>query len=283
MVDGSRARDQREVRGAWSSFQRHSFTEPGPDLAPYVSHFWYAEWDLRGQPPYRQLIVPYPHVHLSFVHDKPPAIHGVTRTHVFRVLEGAGRVIGAAFRPGCFRPFLGSPVSAITDRSVIASEVFGSDVPEREMAAAGGEAEMVGIMERFLRAHLPRHDPTAETVAEIVARIAAEPELTRVDTLADELGTSVRRLQRSFADYVGVGPKWVIRSYRLQEVSRRLAVGDRVDWARLAIELGYADQAHFTRDFTAMIGEPPTRYAERYPTPPPQGPSADRAVAVDKR
>ena len=35
-----------------------------------------------------------------------------------------------------------------------------------------------------------------------------------------------------------------------------------MDWAQLAADLGYADQAHLTRDFTATLGVPPTRYAE---------------------
>lgn len=44
-----------------------------------------------------------------------------------------------------------------------------------------------------------------------------------------------------------------------------MATGAGIDWAWLAAELDYADQAHFTRDFTAMAGESPTRYAQRYP------------------
>jgi len=268
MANRSAGRDNREVGGAWSTFQRHWYADPGPDLAPFVSRYWFAAWDLRGQSPYRQLIVPYPNVHLSFVSDTAAAVHGVARGHVFRVLEGAGRVFGVAFRPGCFRPFLRSSVSMITGRSVAAREIFGPDVPQRAMAETADEAEMVHVVERFLRAHLPRPDPMAQAVAGIVARIAAEPGIARVDTLADRLDTSVRRLQRLFAGYVGVGPKWVIRRYRLHDVTERLATGVAVDWARLAAELGYADQAHFTRDFTAMVGESPTRYAERYPTPP---------------
>ena len=268
MANGAAGREDRGLRGAWSSFQRHWQADPGRDLAPFVSRYWFVAWDLRGQAPYRQLIVPDPNVHLSFVNDTAAAVHGVARRHKYRVLEGAGRVFGVAFRPGCFRPFLRSPVSAITDRSVTAREVFGPDVPQQAMAQAADEGEMVHVAERFLRANLPRHDPTAQTVTAIVARIAAEPDITRVDTLADRLDTSVRRLQRLFAEYVGVGPKWVIRRSRLHEVNQRLATGFPLDWARLAAELGYADQAHFTRDFTAMIGEPPTRYAQRYPTRP---------------
>jgi transcriptional regulator GlxA family with amidase domain len=75
----------------------------------------------------------------------------------------------------------------------------------------------------------------------------------------------VRTLQRLFAEHVGPGPKWVIRRYRLQEVVGRLEAGGPVDWADLAATLGYADQAHLSRDFADLFGEPPTRYARRYP------------------
>lgn len=56
----------------------------------------------------------------------------------------------------------------------------------------------------------------------------------------------------------------MIRRYRLHEVTERLAAGSAVRWAELAAELGYADQSHLSRDFTALFGEPPGWYARRY-------------------
>jgi AraC-like DNA-binding protein len=248
------ARDARELRGAWATFQSFRYADPPADLAAHVSHYWFAEWDLRGQQPYRQKIVPYPHVHLTF-RDGAATVRGPERGHVVRVLEGRGEVFGVAFRPGCFRPFLGASVSTITGRSLAAAEVFGPDLPH-------GPAEAV---EEFLRARLPAHDSLTERAAAVVELVRAEPRIKRVDALAELAGLGVRRLQRLFAEYVGLGPKWVIRRYRLHEVGERLARGAEIDWARLADELGYADQAHFVRDFTAMFGEPPTAYAQRYP------------------
>jgi AraC-like DNA-binding protein len=74
----------------------------------------------------------------------------------------------------------------------------------------------------------------------------------------------MRGLQRLFAEYVGIGPKWVIRRYRLHEVTARMATDGVIDWAALAADLGYADQGHFIRDFKGIFGEPPTWYAQRY-------------------
>ncbi|MGH3243290.1 MAG: helix-turn-helix domain-containing protein, partial [Spirillospora sp.] len=75
-----------------------------------------------------------------------------------------------------------------------------------------------------------------------------------------------RGLQRLFHEYVGIGPKWVIRRYRMLEAAGRAEAGARVGWADLAAELGYTDQAHFTRDFTAAVGTPPARYAREAST-----------------
>ena len=94
-----------------------------------------------------------------------------------------------------------------------------------------------------------------------MARITDDPALRRVDQLSAASGISARSLQRLFADYVGVGPKWVMRRARLHEAAARADSGEPIDWAGLAADLGYADQAHLTRDFTATIGVPPARYA----------------------
>lgn len=264
MASRGTVHDPRACGDQWPRYQRHWSAAPAPELAWCVERYWAAEWDYRDQLPYQQLMLPYPNVHLSFRGDAPALVRGVARRYVVRELVGAERVFGVAFRPGCFRPFLGAPVRTITDRSIDAREVFGPDLPLPAVAAAPDAQAQRQLVERFLRAYAPPPDPAAEQAARIVASIAAEPELTRVDDLAGRLGTSVRRVQRQFAEYVGVGPKWVIRRYRLREVTDRMAAGGEIDWARLAVELGYADQAHLTRDFTAMLGESPTAYMRRY-------------------
>jgi AraC-like DNA-binding protein len=98
-------------------------------------------------------------------------------------------------------------------------------------------------------------------VAALVSRITDDPGLRRVDQLSASSGLTARSLQRLFADYVGVSPKWVMRRARLHEAAERADSGEPVDWALLASDLGYADQAHLTRDFTVTIGIPPSRYA----------------------
>ncbi|GAA3244462.1 DUF6597 domain-containing transcriptional factor [Dactylosporangium siamense] len=258
-------RDPRELSGAWSAFQRHGSTPPSPPLAGVVGRYWWATWDLRDQAPYRQLLPPTPSVHLTFPTDGPPLLRGVHRRHFHRVLSGAGGVLGVAFVPGTFRRFLDAPATTLTDRTVPAADIFGPDLPTFEFHDSGPPTGGTDAVDAFLAERLPS-DPVGDEVAAWVERASATPDLRRVDDLAALCGVGVRRLQRLFADHVGASPKWLLRRLRLQEVTDTLAAapGAPVDWAGLAADLGYVDQAHLSRDFTAMFGEPPTRYAARY-------------------
>jgi transcriptional regulator GlxA family with amidase domain len=99
--------------------------------------------------------------------------------------------------------------------------------------------------------------------ADLVALIGGDRAITRVAQVAKLAELTVRSLQRIFADYVGAGPKWVIQRCRLQDAAAYVAAAEAVDWASLADELGFADQAHLTRAFTATIGVPPAAYARQ--------------------
>ena len=237
--------------------------EPSGLLAPFLDFYWVVEWDLRGRPPHEQKILPHPNVNLAF-EASGTAVFGVDRRLFVRQISGRGRVLGVRFSPGGFHPFWNAPVSRLTDRTIPAAEVFGAGVAAAQEAilTAADDAAMVTRAEEFLTAARPEPDPVAESVAGIVAQINGDPALLRVDQLAAVTGLSVRKLQRLFAEYVGVGPKWVMRRARLHDAAQRADQGADVAWAELAADLGYADQSHLTREFTALIGIPPARYAD---------------------
>jgi AraC-like DNA-binding protein len=247
------------VASARFTLARH---RPAAALAPFVEYHWILRWDLRGQPPHSQTILPHPNVNLSF-EPTGAGIYGVDRRLFTRSLTGRGQVLGVRFRAGGFRPFWQAPVSQLTDRVVPAGRLFGPAAERARQAVmdARDDAGMIACAEALLLSMLPGCDPLAARAASLVDRIVADASLRRVDELALASGMTVRALQRLFAEYVGVSPKWVMRRARLHDAAARADSGEPVDWAGLAAALGYADQAHLTRDFTATIGVPPTRYA----------------------
>jgi AraC-like DNA-binding protein len=194
------------------------------------------------------------------------AVYGVDRKIFTRRLSGAGKALGVRFRPGGFRPFNSRPIFSLNDRVVPASRLFGPAADEAcavVMAADADDAAMIAAATGLLRGFGAAVDPVVEQAAGLAKRITEDPGLQRVAQLAEVSGLSERRLQRLFADYVGVSPKWVMRRARLHEAALRVEADGpvSVDWAVLAADLGYADQAHLARDFTATLGVPPSRYA----------------------
>jgi len=234
---------------------------PAEDLAAFVGHYWLVAWDLSGQEPYVQRTLPYPCVNLVFDLGRT-AIFGVARGAFDYRLENRGRALGVRFRPGGFRGLLRAPLITLTDRTMPLAPIYGLEGAAAEISvfAAPDDESMVAAAETVLRRRIPEPDANVALIDRIIARIDADREITRIDRLADVLALSPRALQRLFSDYVGVSPKWVIRRLRLHEAAFRLARAEAFDLAGFAQELGYFDQAHFTRDFTNLVGRPPSQY-----------------------
>ena len=236
--------------------------DPAPDLSEIIERYWVVRWDLRGREPYAQETLPYPCVNLV-IGTHRPGVHGVATRRFVAELEGEGWVIGAKFRPGGFRPFVSIPMCQLTDRTVRLPDLFGPDGTALECAvhAARTDTGRIALIEAFVRARRPAHDPNTAEAARNVGFAEADPSIARVGGLAGRAGLSVRALQRLFSSYVGIGPKWVIRRFRIHEAANRVANGIDPDWSGLAQELGYFDQAHFIRDFKTQTGRTPADYA----------------------
>ncbi|MBF6188099.1 MULTISPECIES: helix-turn-helix domain-containing protein [Nocardia] len=238
---------------------------PGPAVGRFVDWYWIVHWDLRGRPAYRAEVLSFPCVNLTFERSATRTgafVTGVTTTKYVRELTGVGSTFGVRFRAGGFGACTGIEVGALRDRSVPMREVFpdAGDLPEAVLTAASDE-ERQAMVEDWLARRAGTDDPVYRLVLRIVDAMEHDRTLTRVDQVTDRFGVPVRTLQRMFRRYVGAGPKWVLRRYRLQDGADLLAQGRVADLATLAVELGYFDQAHFSREFTAEIGMTPSEYA----------------------
>jgi AraC-like DNA-binding protein len=246
--------------GAAKRFTLERFA-PSASLRAFVDFYWLVSWDLEGRADEVQRILPYPNTHLVFDAGRT-ALHGVVRGAFERTVTGKGRTLGVRFTPGGLRPFVDGPLAALTGRTVPADAMLG--VPgaqaERMVLDQDGAPAMVAAAEALLLAVLPQEEPRSASAAHAVAVAAAENGPTSVAALSARVDMGERSLQRLFADYVGVSPKWVVQRFRLQEAVWRLGRPEQPDIAALAVELGFFDQAHLTRDFTRLVGRSPHEY-----------------------
>lgn len=249
-----------DPRGSASRIRVNRYP-PSQSLASFIDHTWVVEWDLAERSPEQQRVLPSPNAHLV-IGAGHTALFGAVRGIYARQLQGAGRVVGVRFRTGGLRPFLNGPVAMLTDRTVAVETITGrkDQMAEAQVLAAADNQGMARAAETLISPRLPASDPTVDLVCAIVARARRDDGPRQANVLADDVGLSLRGLQRLFHEYVGVSPKWVIRRYRLQEAGRRLAQGQRLQIAQLASELGYFDQAHLARDFGRLFGCSPADY-----------------------
>jgi AraC-like DNA-binding protein len=161
-------------------------------------------------------------------------------------LRGPGDVlVGIRFLPGA-GGVLGVPLDALRDLRVDPVEVDRAFDLDSELTPAE-------VVERFVSAAAGRQpDPLAAAAARRLGRES-------VPDLAHDLGLSERQFRRRFQAASGYGPKAFARVLRFDGFVRAIDRG-RTDLARMALDAGYADQAHLTRETTRLAGLPPAAF-----------------------
>ncbi|PEG34220.1 AraC family transcriptional regulator [Mycolicibacterium agri] len=243
---------------------------PSGRAGRFVEHFWSVRWDLRGRDPLTSTVITFPVLHITheWGSDGPrhgfslpnTLVHGVVE-RVFRTtISERGAVVGARFRPGGFTARFGRDASVLTGRvELVDDQLFGCPIDlddDVESAAA--------VLDDAIAAHRAESDPTYDALTALVERIRDDDRLHRVDQVADLSPWSARTTQRVFRRYVGVPLKWVLCRYRLQQAALEIESTPDVDFADLAVRLGWYDQAHLINDFRSMLGTTPGEYADAH-------------------
>ncbi|BBX29900.1 helix-turn-helix domain-containing protein [Mycolicibacterium alvei] len=255
---------------------------PSEESARFVDHFWSVAWDRHEAGPFKSTVITFPAMHLTrewgddvvrHGHRLPSTLlHGVV-PEVFEVtITGRGSVVGARFKPGGFTARFGGDAAAMTGRVVsvgdellCASVNFGEDVTEIRHGMDSAIGAMTGEV-----------DPTYRALMTLVDRMRDDASLHRVEQVMALSPWSTRTTQRVFRRYVGVTVKWVLCRYRLQQAAFEIETVPGVDFADLAVRLGWYDQAHFINDFRSMLGRTPGEYAAAHGDPSGRGACRDQ-------
>ncbi|HET8988090.1 MAG TPA: helix-turn-helix domain-containing protein [Humibacillus sp.] len=245
-----------------------------PDLSDLARRFWIPVWNVPDGELAPQRVLQYP-VCLIVISDTYTRFYGVVSGLSQTVLAGRGWAVGVMLQPAAGHLLTRAPVRRMTDRFVDLTTldphlaVDGSaltavvrEVMSPEPGAESAQEQARAAVEAELRRLLPV-DEEGLLVNAVVEDVETSPELLRVDELCARFDISERTLQRLLHKRIGLGPKWLIRRRRLQEAADRLRDID-AELAGIAADLGYADQAHFTRDFRRATGLTPGEFASRF-------------------
>ena len=248
-------------------------------MSPVRSPVWLARFiehvdEVRAGDPRRLDRLPDGRTLLIFRADQGDLTLTGPRTRAnFKVASGGGAVI-VRFKPGWSAALFGVPANELTDRYVSLGDTWGTRVDALcdELSSARDATEVVGrLSEAFARRTRDVAEPMSASLARRAVRLLDGDEV-RVDSVAARLGVTARHLRRAFVETIGVGPKEYARGVRLRRAVRRAETS--TDWARIATDAGYYDQAHLISEFRELIGLTPVEYMSRDRTAPACGTSA---------
>jgi AraC-like DNA-binding protein len=255
---------------------------PKPPLNEFVELFWFYD-GFPPRPHKKERLMPDGSIELVInLKDDEARIYNRNELQKFTRLPGTllcgphssffvidtaeqDSVMGIHFKPGGAFPFFKLPVNELQDLHVSLHDLWGLEASllREQLLEATSPEEKFQVLQRSLMARafkpLERH-PAVGYALTLFRNILTAPAMSDV---SDHIGISSRRFIQLFSNQVGLTPKLFCRVRRFQQMLQLIHQGGDFDWADLAADCGYFDQAHFIHDFRAFSGMSPTTYMAR--------------------
>jgi methylphosphotriester-DNA--protein-cysteine methyltransferase len=250
---------------------------PSPPLSRFVASIWYAE----NEPDHRlerflptvgvDLVVNVRDAELTRFEtnalDRPrryvgPVVSGAhSRPYVIPTTQQAA-LLGVKFKLGMARQVLGLPVDVVGNDHVALSEIWGSAAfaLQESVMTANSAHERCRRVEAALVTRLRDGRGAHPAIPDAVRALSDTTTPSPVSVAADAAGLSLRRFIEVFRRDVGLAPKQFARVARFYRALQALNTGLHDGLSTLAVEAGYYDQAHFSREFKALAEMSPTAY-----------------------
>ena len=186
-------------------------------------------------------------------------------------------VIGILFRPGAARMFFPVAAHELHNTDIALSELHPGEADRllNDVCSATGEHVQFQVVERYLNRKLTNAAPIHPAVRYAVEQLSREGAVGSIRRIQLDTGLSHTRFIQLFRENVGLTPKLFCRVRRFHTLLDRVGKGMPVNWAELAVDCGYFDQAHLIRDFRAFAGITPLEYSRAMPD------SDSRFLAID--
>jgi len=182
------------------------------------------------------------------------AIGSMTAKQSFDLAEGA-YLTGIRFRPGLARPFLGISAAELTDGSAPLDDLFPRRA--RELMRKLDDAPSIQEAMRRMQAEFQAPAHPLNSVQRAISEMAALNGKACLETVASHARLNLRQFRRRCLEESGLTPKFLSRILRFRHARRCASKTGKPDWARIAAEAGYFDQAHLIRDFQSFTGLTP--------------------------
>ncbi len=234
---------------------------PWPELAGTVRTVWIQR---TGDAPYVQRHLPTGGVEIHFPIGGHPQLVGPLTGPEIEIIPAYTTIVGVRFQPGT-APLRPAVLNDLVDQRLSLADLWGSPVNRLVEAMARADAPERALM--LLQAHLVqqfRHAVRVDPLVGEAVKALMPWHPVDVGTLATHLALSASQLRRRCLQAVGVSPKVLQRTLRFQGFLALAQAGATASGrpgadgtAGLAVDVGYADQAHLSRECLRLTGLTP--------------------------
>lgn len=259
---------------------RWTFAHAAPDdtLSAHVVEYWEVQGELA---PFRERILPNGCAELMFnlgpshrmIADGETTvwdavwISGVHERAITIETDDGTHLVSVRFTPFGLRDLLGVSTGNTANRVTDASTLLGArmDGLRDALRIAPDPAARFAMLESFLLAARPNAagesaEPVEHYVRDAADRITRAHGNISITSLHAHSGVSRKQLTTRFTTAMGMSPKRFANLRRFVWTVSQLRERTQVDWSRLALEAGYADQSHMVRDFKRVADASPTAF-----------------------
>ncbi len=231
---------------------------PSADLKEYVACGWIKA--VRDEPALIP-IIPDGCADIMTHDDGEPFVVGPDAVTRYVPLHDGAVITGLRLRPGAARAVLGCNMAELLGESAALSDLWRDARPlQQRLLRAPAASARLAELEQWIRSRLSRSHTIELGVVRACRALSRNPQLD-LKQLTARLGWNARMLHRRFVAACGYGPKHLQRVLRVQGVLRAAHATPRAPrLSAIASELGFADQAHLTRDFKSITGFSPALY-----------------------
>lgn len=250
--------------------------EPNEELNAFVKCFWTLESE-KEENPQRQTIVSDGCMEMIFhLGDLYKQYLGNGNTiiqprcfvigQLTRPLEieptGETNIFSVRFHPNGFFPFTTIPIKEMENTAVTLEELFGERGKEiaQKILLANTTADRIEQIEIFLLNQLTDQSTVDRIVKSTIETILTANGQLSIDELSKQTNINRRKLERNFSLAIGLSPKQLSKTIRLQATLKLLLNKKFTSFTDLAYKGEYYDQAHFIKNFKELTGMTPKEF-----------------------
>lgn len=250
--------------------------EPDIRLKDFVKRYWTLDFPIENTPKLNT-IIPDGTMKLIFHYGglywhHPPAgdkylqprcflIGQLTQPYVVEPDGDTGSFV-VQFHPNGFLPFTTIPIKEMENTPVPLDRLYGEKglALETKILNATTTQQRISIIEEFLLENLTSSETIDRIIKSIVDTILKDNGHTSVGKLSETNNITRRQLSRKFASVIGLSPKQLSKTIRLQAALKTLLSAKNSKLTDIAYENEYFDQSHFIKEFKEFTGLSPKEF-----------------------